>query len=53
MSINLNNIGLISLFFISTKQKDQIKSDQSPIQFDARKPLEPFFPWILSLDKCI
>jgi len=43
MSVNLKNIGLISLFFISPKQKDHIKSGQSTNQFYAGEPLGLFF----------
>lgn len=52
MSINLKNIGLISLFFISPK-KVQIKSGQSPFAFYAGEPLEHIFPDIFPLDKCL
>ncbi len=47
MSVNLKNIGLISLFFISPKQKAQIKSGQNTNVFTAGQPLGLFFLLIL------
>lgn len=53
MSINLKNIGLISLFFISPKQKVQIKSGQSTNLFYAGEPLGDIFRVNFTLDKSI